>query len=229
MNFEEGYPSIPIPEKYLDVQVIGVESILNLVKPFLDKKKNEYLISIALKSNRKPISIRIVSIGSKNQCSMSLPDFVRSAVVDSASGIILVHNHPDGSANHSHIDLESMEKIEDALDTVAIKLVDSIVIEGNNFQSLSTKYKEEKNQESYKTIKKPIVLLSSIEDIGKSMQPLGLVIVSIVVFCLFIDVSKGTSNVSEISNNVGLMILIYPIFWAVEKSSKFVKTLYGED
>jgi len=51
--------------------------------------------------------------------------------------VILAHNHPGGSLKPSAADIEVTRKISDALKTISIKVVDHIIVSGNNYYSFA--------------------------------------------------------------------------------------------
>jgi DNA repair protein RadC len=62
---------------------------------------------------------------------------LRKALDNKATGLILVHNHPSGSALPSNADLEQTRSLNKALKTCGISLVDHVIIAGNSYYSFA--------------------------------------------------------------------------------------------
>ncbi len=77
------------------------------------------------------------SSGSLETVSLHPRDVVRRALTLKATGIILVHNHPGGSAQPSGPDLQLTEKVAEAAKTMSIRLVDHIIVTDNACHSMT--------------------------------------------------------------------------------------------
>lgn len=206
--------------------LISGSDAVDLVKPYLVDKLNENLLCITVTGDRIPITIRIVSIGARQQATLSIPDIMRSVILDGASGMIMVHNHPSGSAKHSDGDLKSMKILESAAETLGISFENSIVISKEGYQAV----KGLQNGTSTKTtvtINPMIVALNGLEQIGSTMRPLGLVLLSISVFLLYAEASIG-APIEGTASTITPLILLYPISWAVETVSRILRITLGD-
>ena len=172
--------------------------IVDLV-PIIQDKRNEYLLCISVDGDRRPLSIRIVAIGSRNQATLSIPDILRSALSDGASGIIMVHNHPSGSAKHSKGDISAMETLEESAKTVGLVLLDSVVVCGGDYTTFPTLYKKERQIESARVSKNYVLLVvDAIENIGNTMAPVALAMLSFVFFFMSIDAIGDNLSVEQL-------------------------------
>lgn len=221
----EDYPIIEIPEDKNGLPLITTSDIVELV-PIIQDKRNEYLLCISVDGDRRPLSIRIVAIGSRNQATLSIPDILRSALSDGASGIIMVHNHPSGSAKHSKGDISAMESVEDAAKLVGLTFLDSIVVCGEDYSTLPTEYKREHQIESARTAKSYILLIiDAIENIGNTMSSIGLVALSFIVFFMSIDAISGNLSVEQLLQ-IRILILLYPLCWCMKIGAQIAKRLF---
>ena len=64
-------------------------------------------------------------------------EVVKSALERHASSVILVHNHPSGKIEPSPEDREMTRKLNTALNTVSIKVLDHIIVGDNQYFSFS--------------------------------------------------------------------------------------------
>jgi DNA repair protein RadC len=72
-----------------------------------------------------------VALGGVHACGMTPRDLLRAAVVDAATGVVLVHNHPSGSSIPSMDDIVMTKRFMAAADLVGVTLVDHLII-GHN-------------------------------------------------------------------------------------------------
>ena len=61
---------------------------------------------------------------------------LKNALLNSASRIIVAHNHPSGNLNPSKEDISMTHKLRDAAALMDIKLLDHLIIGGNNYYSM---------------------------------------------------------------------------------------------
>ncbi len=64
---------------------------------------------------------------------------VEAALRHQASTVILAHNHPGGSLQPSSADLDATRKICAACDTISVRVVDHIIVAGENYFSFADK------------------------------------------------------------------------------------------
>lgn len=89
--------------------------------------------------NRANKVIKLVQI-SKGGVSGTVADpkiIMKAALQETASSIILCHNHPSGNLNPSHADLQLTKKINEACKNLDISLLDHVIIGENDFFSFA--------------------------------------------------------------------------------------------
>lgn len=64
---------------------------------------------------------------------------LKSALLYNASKLIVAHNHPSGNKTPSQADIKLTEKLKEAADIMEIKLLDHLIIAGNDYVSLADK------------------------------------------------------------------------------------------
>jgi DNA repair protein RadC len=77
-----------------------------------------------------------VAQGGLHGCSVSGRDILRVALIEAASAIVLVHNHPSGDPTPSPEDIAMSRAIADAAEIVGVALVDHVIIAGGDHRSL---------------------------------------------------------------------------------------------
>lgn len=80
----------------------------------------------------------------------SAEKIVRSATMSCAKKVILMHNHPDGSASVSQEDIAMTMQVDRLLSQLGIELIDHLVMSGNEFVSVKVEcfkmYMDEKEE-----------------------------------------------------------------------------------
>lgn len=83
------------------------------------------------------ISNDLVSIGTASASLVHRRDILRRAIVNNASGILVMHNHPTGEVTPSSEDLAFTTDLFRACELIGIKLVDHVIVGGpDSFYSL---------------------------------------------------------------------------------------------
>jgi len=77
-----------------------------------------------------------IAQGGNTSCSVSHQEIFRGALLTGAQGIIMVHNHPTGSTEASAEDIAVTKKAQQIGNLLEIKLLDHVIIAGQNFVSL---------------------------------------------------------------------------------------------
>lgn len=119
METQPLYSAEPIDSPKAAVKAAGEEI------RFLDR---ETVIVINLQTDKTPININTVSIGSLSSASVHPREIFKTAILSNAASIIMLHNHPSGNIKPSLEDLEITERIKSAGDIIGIELLDHIII-----------------------------------------------------------------------------------------------------
>ena len=107
----------------------------------LKDEKQEHFYILMLNSQNNIIGEHLVSKGILDASILHPREVFKPAIKDSASKIILVHNHPSGDPNPSQEDLDITAKIIKAGEDIGIKVLDHIIIGRNDHWN----WKESKN------------------------------------------------------------------------------------
>lgn len=86
---------------------------------FLDR---EQIFAVFLNAREQVIGHDTISYGGQSGAYLDIPVFYRKAVRLNAYGVVLVHNHPDGSLSASHEDIVLTDHIRKGLQMLGIKL-----------------------------------------------------------------------------------------------------------
>jgi len=94
----------------------------------LKDEKQEHFYILMLNSQNNIIGEHLVSKGILDASILHPREVFKPAIKNSASKIILVHNHPSGYSKPSNEDLEITKKLEEAGQMVDIKVLDHVII-----------------------------------------------------------------------------------------------------
>jgi len=101
----------------------------------LKDKKQEHFYSLMLDTKNNIIKEEEISKGILDASIVHPREIFNPAIKNSASKIILIHNHPSGDPNPSQEDLEIIEKLQKAGDELGISILDSLIIGKEGFWS----------------------------------------------------------------------------------------------
>ncbi len=98
--------------------------------------KQEEMHVITLDTKNQVISQHLVTVGTLDASLVHPREIFRPAILDAASSIMLVHNHPSGDPTPSREDLTVTKRIEDAGRILGIDVLDHIVVAKNGLVSI---------------------------------------------------------------------------------------------
>jgi DNA repair protein RadC len=104
------------------------KDVFNLYHERLKDEKQEHFIVLMLNTKNSIIAEETVFKGTLDASIVHPREVFKSAIRNSASKIILVHNHPSGDPAPSQEDLEIIEKLIKTGDELGIKVLDSIIV-----------------------------------------------------------------------------------------------------
>lgn len=111
------------------------ESIFRLMKSDLSDKEIEEFWIVLLNNSNRLIKTHLISHGGITNTLVDLRVIFKVALANTATAMVLVHNHPSGNLNPSSTDIELTKKIIQGAKTLSIKVLDHIIIAGNRYLS----------------------------------------------------------------------------------------------
>jgi len=99
-----------------------------------EMQENFYVIN--LNSKNKVLNKNLVSIGSSQACLCYPSDVFRAAIVQNASAIFVVHNHPSGDPAPSTQDIEITKRLKSSGEIIGINLLDHVIVGDNDYYSM---------------------------------------------------------------------------------------------
>lgn len=103
--------------------------------PEMQHMKKEILKTILVDSKMNVICSETISLGSGNTNRIELKEVFAPAVARSASGMILIHNHPSGQTEPSKEDIKFTKNIAKTGAIMGIELLDHIIVGNGSYTS----------------------------------------------------------------------------------------------
>lgn len=112
-------------------------TVFRLLRPFMKGLDHEECWALYLNRANFLIAKEKISSGGLDSTTLDSRIIVRKALERKASGIIVSHNHPSGSAMPGNADIHATRQLEQALKTCDISLLDHVVIAEDSYYSFA--------------------------------------------------------------------------------------------
>lgn len=107
-----------------------------LLAPEMAHLAQEQLRTINLNVKHRLLSTHMVYQGSLSASPVRVAEVFRPAIIENASGLIVVHNHPSGDPTPSPDDIKVTRQLVDAGRLLDVTVHDHLIIGGSGFVSL---------------------------------------------------------------------------------------------
>jgi len=104
---------------------------------WLSKEKQEKMVAIYTNTMNQLLGEEIIAVGSMNVLNVKPRDIFVPALKYNSYGIILVHNHPEGSSEPSKEDVDFTKNIKRLSLQIGFELLDHIIIGKRGFYSFN--------------------------------------------------------------------------------------------
>ena len=118
-------------------QIRCSSDVRDLLIPYFADLLHEEFYFILLNRANKVIKIEQLSKGGMSGTVTDVRILIKKAVISSASGIIIAHNHPSGNLNPSESDSKITLKIKEAGKLFDIQLLDHLIIHDSDYYSFA--------------------------------------------------------------------------------------------
>ena len=125
---------LAVPEK---VSVSSPKTVFRMMLPFLRGIGHEECWVVFLNRANYVLGKERMSVGGMDSTVVDIKSILRRALERKASGVILVHNHPSGSAMPGQADIKQTALLNNALKACEIQLVDHVVIAEDSWYSFA--------------------------------------------------------------------------------------------
>ena len=112
------------------------QDVANLLLEEMRYLDREHFNAVLLDTKNRVIAVDNISIGGLNASLVHPRELFKRAVIKSAAGIILVHNHPSGNPKPSSEDKQVTYRMVKAGEIMGIDVLDHIIIGDGVYESL---------------------------------------------------------------------------------------------
>jgi DNA repair protein RadC len=122
------------------VKVSQPYQILNYVRPFFAShiEHHEAMRVVLLSRANDILGVYTLSTGGTAGTVCDMKMLMQAAILASASGIILVHNHPSGNLTASNADIQLTKKVAEAAKLFDMELLDHLILTADSYTSFKT-------------------------------------------------------------------------------------------
>ena len=108
--------------------LLSPETVFSALQTLLMNYEREVFGMVLLDNRHRIIEFVELFMGSINSASVYPREVVKKALSQNAAAVILVHNHPSGDPEPSQADREITNRLQEALSTVEVRLLDHVVV-----------------------------------------------------------------------------------------------------
>jgi DNA repair protein RadC len=109
----------------------------DILRAFIGASDREHFAILLLDTRNRAIGINTVSVGHLNASVVHPREVFKPAILSSAAGLILGHNHPSGDPDPSQEDIALTHRLKQAGELLGIPVLDHIVLGDPGFASLN--------------------------------------------------------------------------------------------
>ncbi len=102
----------------------------------------EYIKLVCLDKNHRLIKDEIIAKGREDNAEVEVRTIMNAAAKNMCKYIYLFHNHPSGDSQPSSADVMATQILKTSLAILGVKLIDHIIVSGNNYYSIKNKVKK---------------------------------------------------------------------------------------
>lgn len=117
------------------VKIFSAVNAYRTFSNYIRDEKQESLLAIYLDVKNRYITHKIVFKGTLDRSQIYPRDVFKAALLENASGIIIMHNHPSGEVIPSKSDDEATCDMAEAGELIGVKLLDHIIVGRDEFYS----------------------------------------------------------------------------------------------
>lgn len=102
----------------------------------LHEAAEENFVIVCLNKKNKVIGVHTISVGSLDTSIVHPREVFKAALLNNASAILLIHNHPSGDPEPSRADIGTTHRLVNAGNILGVAVLDHVVIGDNRYKSL---------------------------------------------------------------------------------------------
>ena len=118
-------------------QISSSDMVAAYTRGYLRGRRKERLYGLFLDGRNRVIDTKVLAEGTVNHGHVSAREILRECLMNDATGLILVHNHPGGDPSPSQADVKLTRSLSNVLAQIDVRLVDHVVVAGMSYVSLA--------------------------------------------------------------------------------------------
>lgn len=118
--------------------IASPEDLFAFIRLHLGSRPVECIYALYLNQAQRIVHHTEVAEGTVDRTPFYPRELLKPALIYNATGMILVHNHPEGHPVPSDLDLEMTKKLEDLAALFGIKLLDHLIVTQQQAYSIKT-------------------------------------------------------------------------------------------
>ncbi len=128
-----------VPVRYREVHespnpITSFEAVQELLGNFFEAEPYEFVYAVALDSSNRFLGFSKIAEGTVNKATLYFRNILTFLLCDTnATGVILAHNHPGGTAEPSREDITLTAKLKEAVKDIEVRLLDHVIYVPGNF------------------------------------------------------------------------------------------------
>lgn len=122
---------VPYPERVMSPEDVAKSFA------YLGIRDREEFVSLHLDKGNRPLCWDRVSVGTLSEAIVSNREILKTALLSSASALIILHNHPSNRGEPSAEDRQITQKLQEAAKLLDIQVMDHLIIYGEDGQFFS--------------------------------------------------------------------------------------------
>lgn len=132
--FELGKRNLSSWDKTEKTKISSAEDVFRMFGQKLKGKKKEHFLVLLLDSRNRLLRAAEISVGSLDASIVHPREVFKEAIAESASRLILIHNHPSGDPKPSEADVEITKRLAAAGKILGLEILDHVIV-GNKIAS----------------------------------------------------------------------------------------------
>jgi len=116
------------------VKVRAATDVLPVLARYAGRRQ-EHFVVVILDGAHQVIRVKLITVGLLNRTLIHPREVLRPAILESAAGIIVAHNHPSGNLDPSREDREITRRLVDSGQLIGIPVLDHLIFSKNGYFS----------------------------------------------------------------------------------------------
>ena len=118
------------------VKISSAQDVWQLCWPKLAFEQRERFLIVLTGARNEVLAVRSIAQGTRAQCAVHASQFFRQALVEGATGVILVHNHPSGEKSASEEDKILTRQAVKGGKFIGIPVIDHVIVTASGYTSM---------------------------------------------------------------------------------------------